>query len=123
MSRKTVAGLTADPTVQKIAVELFGKTYFLCFDFNALARTEELTGINMLAAADLRDMTATQFRALLYAALLKYQPEVQLEQVGDLINNDTAEKLGKAVEDAYQASAPEPEDGKQSPNAESPEQN
>jgi hypothetical protein len=105
----------------KVSVELDGKSYGLAFDFNALARAEELTGLNMLKALDFQGLSATTFRALLFASLLKLQPEVTLEEVGSLIQYAKLPDLYKAVARAYTESQPEPEPA--SPNVEQPEQN
>jgi hypothetical protein len=85
MSNKTVANTALDPTLPKTEIELKGKKYFLCYDFNAIAVAENLSGINMLTAIDFQKLDAGKLRALLFAALLKLQPELTLEAVGDLM--------------------------------------
>lgn len=102
------------PTLPQVSIELNGQKYGLCFDFNALAHAESATGLNMLQALDFQGLSATTFRALLFASMLKLQPEITLEQVGNLIQYGTLPELYKAVARAYTESQPEPE--QESPN-------
>jgi hypothetical protein len=108
MTRKTVAGTPADPTVKFATVEIDGKTYSLAYDFNAIATAESVTGINLFKAlSTLTDLTATQFRGLVYAGLLKAHPEITLEQAGSIIRFDTMVPLQEKLAEAYKNSMPE----------------
>lgn len=104
---KSVSGTTSDPTIPKVSVELSGKEYSLCFDFNAIAQAESLTGLNLLTALDLRSLNASMLRALLFAALLKLQPEMTLEQAGALITLTQASKVTAALVKAYSEAQPD----------------
>lgn len=119
MTKKNVV---VDPTLPKVPLELDGKKYFLVFDFNAVVIAESLTGLNLLNALDLRNLSASSTRALLYAALLKVQPDLTLEAVGNLITEagrkGEVNKIPKALVKAYLESQPEEE---KDPNAQTPE--
>lgn len=104
----------ADPVTPKTTVEVASKKYHLTFSFNALAVAEELTGLNLLTSLSLDKLSAQMFRALLFAALVEYQPEITLEKAGDLITPATATLLSEALGHAFAASNPDAET--QSPN-------
>jgi hypothetical protein len=113
-----------DPTLPKVPLELAGKKHFLCFDFNAIATAEQLTGLNLIRALRSDEWSALQLRALLYSALLKLQPDVTLEDAGALINIKTMAKVTNAIVEAFTESHPEPEKGEKAeadPNVETPE--
>ena len=64
-------------------VEIAGKAYRLCYCMNALCRLEEKAG------GTLEQMMSRQFsavRLLLWAALLRYQPETTIEGAGEIID-------------------------------------
>jgi hypothetical protein len=100
--KKTVANTPIDPTTPKVKITLGGTDYFLAWDFNALALAENMTGINMLEAMTFQGVGAVKLRALFYAALLKYQPDITLEQAGSLIPLQTeATQLMQALAECY----------------------
>lgn len=103
MAKKhTIANTPLDPTVAKTEITLNGKKFYLAYDFNALAVSESLTGLNMLSAIDMRNLDAQKLRALLYAALLKFQPEMTLEMAGCLMPPVTGfSALAKALAETY----------------------
>jgi hypothetical protein len=118
MSKKSVANTPDDPTLPKVPVEVNGRKYFLAFDFNGLAKAEALTGLNLLTSLDFTGLTASQFRALLFAAVSKYQPDLTLDEVGALIRPATVGKLTDALTRAFTDSSAEPETP--SPNVPTP---
>lgn len=98
----------ADPTVRYAKLKLDGETYSLAFDFNAMALAEEMSGLNLLQALrSLRDLSVSQTRALLYAALLKKQPKMTLVQAGDLLNFRTLPLITAALGEALAHMMPE----------------
>lgn len=108
-----------DPTLPKVDVTVGGKKYFLCFDFNALAVAEDATGLNLLRSLDFQNLSAKTFRALLFAALLRQQPDMTLEAAGSLITASSAPKLTEALVRAYMESNPEADESESAPkNAE-----
>lgn len=120
MSKNKVVGTPADPTVPKVPVEVNGTTYSLCFDFNGLAVAEKESGLNLLTGIDLQKVSATQLRALIFAALVKFQPEITLETVGSMLTYANVPMFSEALAKALAASFPEPE--AEPKNAEEPQE-
>lgn len=118
-TKNKVFGTPADPTLPKVPVEINGRKLYLCFDFNGLAKAEELAGINLLTGIDLQKVSATQLRALLFAALLKFQPDITLEQVGAMLTYANVPKFSEALAKAFTVSNPEPAEDEH-PNAMEP---
>jgi hypothetical protein len=114
-----------NPTINWTKVNLNGIEYKLCFDFNALAKAEEETGIDMLKAVRFDHMTALQYRALLYCALLKNHPTLSIEDAGNLcttaFENGTLKTITDAILSAYGMSMPEPKEEQE--KKDSPESN
>jgi len=110
MARRNVSGTVADPTVQFVKVTLNDQEWSLCYDFNAIAEAERLTGLNLLqgiAGVLLHTFTALQFRALLYAALLKAHPNTTILDAGALLTIDSMPIIRRALMDAYGVAMPE----------------
>lgn len=78
MTETTVAGTTADPNVEYVPLKLGKREYQLCYDFDAIARAEDITGMPLLLGVDWHNMKSRELRALLYAAALKAQPDAKL---------------------------------------------
>lgn len=76
--------------VAKLAIEGLPPLDLL-YDFNILADTEELTGVNMLTAIGHLDgnMGAKELRALLYGLTRMDHPNVTLSQLGKYLRQDT----------------------------------
>jgi hypothetical protein len=116
MPKKTVS----NPTTPRVPLDIDGKpTLYLCYSFNAIAQAESLTGLNLLAGLTSR-LSASQLRALLYAAALTHQPKLTLEEAGDYISHWNQDKVYLALSKAYGESNPEPEEGEAHPNAPEP---
>lgn len=80
----------------------YGKgVYKLQFDFNELVRVENLTGLNLLAFADM--MSAGQTRGHVFAALVTHHPKVTMEEVGELLTKARVDVL-EALEELYETS-------------------
>ena len=107
--RPTVAGTAADPTIEFAKLKVDGKEYRLVYDFNAIAEAEDICGCNLLQGMFRMggEWSAKQIRGLLYAALRIAQPEITLEQVGDLVRLDTLVSIPTALIEAYNLSMPE----------------
>ena len=106
---KTVAGTPQDPTIKFVEVELNGKAFKLCYDFNSIAIAESLTGTNLLAAITLTSITANQFRGLFYASLLKAQPKITLADIDGLLTLPNTGKIYDAISRTWEAAMPKPE--------------
>lgn len=123
MKTKTVHNTPTDPTLPKVSITIDGMEYFLAWDFNALAKGEEITGENLLQSMSFENISATRLRSLFYVSLLKFQPEITEEKAGELGGQVNAGAIMRAIVEAYTGSMPEAEDeaeGK-SPNAGTPE--
>lgn len=107
--RLSVVGvLGKDKTLPNVPLTLNGTTYHLCYSFNGIAVAEELTGLELLAGSmDLQNMNASRFRAMLYASLLKGQPKITIDEVGDLINPKSIPEIVTALVHAWTGSRPE----------------
>jgi len=120
MSKKPA--IPINPTLPKVSIEVNGATYYLAFDFNALCVAEEATGQNLLQRVfDLRDMPSRTFRAIFYAALLKVQPEMTVEQAGALITPGNFDTIYPKLVEAWLESVPKQDDKSPDPNGETPE--
>lgn len=119
--KNTVTGTTADPILHFTDVRLNGKTYKLIYDFEAVAKAEDLTGIPLLVGVDWGHINARRIRAMLFASLLKACPELKLEDVTKLINVRNLPKIERALIDAWVTSTPEAEDEKENPPQPDPE--
>ena len=64
-------------------VEIAGKAYRLCYCMNALCALEDEAGGTL---DNLMSKQFTAVRLLLWAALLRYQPEMTIEGVGEIID-------------------------------------
>lgn len=77
----------------------------LRYGMNALAKIEDITGKSLMSL-DLASVSIKDLLAIVYAGLYHEDKELTLEQVGDLIDdysnlNEVAEKVGKALTEAF----------------------
>jgi hypothetical protein len=107
MAKKTVAGTADDPTIPYTKLTLKGTDYKLCYSFNAIAKAEAETGLNMFQGLNLQALNAIQLRAMLWASLLTAHPDITLEEAGALIASPTHCNLAlSAIAEAWSASMP-----------------
>lgn len=92
------AGL--DPTLPDVSLTIKDKTYSLVFDFNAIVEAERVTGTNLLDKV-LGSIDAKSLRGLLWASLIKAQPNITIEQAGDLITLHNASRIREAIVTAW----------------------
>lgn len=109
MPETTVANTAADPTLQFTELKLGKKTYKLCFDFDAIARAEEMTGMPLMAGVDFSNVGIRRVRAMLYASALKAQPEATLDEFTRLITPASIKKIERALVEAWVASVEQEE--------------
>ena len=88
------------------------KTFRLSFDFNALARIEEQTGLDMLNVFGIwTKMSATVLSAMFWAAALAHHPEYDspegLVAMRSYLDHDNAERTVEALWQAYLLFLPE----------------
>ena len=70
-----------DPTLPDVQLTIGGKDRKLCYDFAAIVQAEKLTGINLMRAASFQNLSFSDVRGLLYAALLHDDPKLTLEEL------------------------------------------
>lgn len=102
-----------DPTLPDVSLILGGKERKLCFDFNAICLATQSTGINLMRAM-VSGFDAPSLRGLLWASLVRDEPELTLDQVGALIQARNIPIIQKALMTAWFASVDdgEPAEGK-----------
>ncbi|MFC6644139.1 hypothetical protein ACFQBQ_00740 [Granulicella cerasi] len=92
-----------NPLLPTVYLDIAGKKRKLLFDFNAIIKVEELTGINLLQAV-VSDLEAKNIRALLYASLLHDEPNLTIEEVGSWITLKNLANIRTAINTAWFAS-------------------
>lgn len=113
MAKSKVADkLGQDPTLPDVELVVNGKTYKLAFDFNAICVAEKQTGVNLLTSI-VDEITANSLRGLLFAALLKDQPDMTIEHAGALITPSNMGAVRTAVVTAWFGSVQSTEEGKE----------
>ena len=111
-SKVQVAGvLGLDPTLPDVSLVVGDTTYRLAFDFNACALVQAQTGINVFAQSGSEDFNPLHFRAMFWAALVKDQPEMTINDAGALITPKTLPAIAAAVHQTWAASQAEPVEG------------
>lgn len=96
-----------DPTLPRVPITLNGNEYHLVYDFNAIARAEELSGLNLFGSFDFSRLTATKFRAMLFASLLKENSKITLEECGLFITARNLADITIKMVEAWHGSRPE----------------
>ena len=99
-----------DPTLPDVTLEIGGKERQLAFDITSIITVEKLTGINLMDAV-LGDVSITALRAVLFAALMKDDESLTLDQVGHWINHVNFGVIQQAIFAAWYGSLPKPVEG------------
>jgi hypothetical protein len=94
----------------EVEIESGGNKYKLRMDFNAMCEFEDVTGVNAMDAfADFEKgkISVKNMRAMMYAFLKRHQPDITLDQAGEILS----ENMGalEAVVSAAMPSAKETE--------------
>ena len=114
----TVAGTPADPTVRYVPLKLGGTTYQLCFDFDAIARAEEMTGMELLFGVNWSRINAKRMRAMLVACMLKAHPDITPEKLTRHITHKNLFAINEALVAAWVNSTPDADDEENPPEPE-----
>jgi hypothetical protein len=109
--KTTVANTPSDPTLTFTELKLGAKTYKLCFDFDAIARAEEITGMPLMAGVDFGNVGVKRVRAMLYASSLKAQPNVTLNDFTRHITPANIGRIEKALLEAWVACVAKEDEG------------
>lgn len=110
-----LTGTPADPTLEFVELTLKGTTYRLCFDFEAMARAEEETGLSLILGLDYKALRITQIRGLFRAAALKAHPDLTLAETTKLVTPVTASRIAAAVMAAWLKTLAESEGDSENP--------
>jgi len=89
-----------------IPIELDKKRNFL-YDLNAMISFEEITGKNTLQGINPADLSAKDFRALVWACLIHEDKELTLEQVGAMFHSRNMDEMANRLSAALEAAIPE----------------
>lgn len=98
-----------DPTLPNVEIIFSQATYHLAYDFNAIVKAEQVTGVNLLSSA-VGEITATSLRGLLWASLLPENPDMTIEEVGSLIKPSNVGTIRKAITTAWFGSVKDKDD-------------
>jgi len=87
----------------------------LRYGMNALAKIEDITGKSLMAL-DLKNVGVKDLLAIVYAGLYHEDKDLTIEAVGDLIDeysdlNEVADKVGKALTEAFGKTKGKPTQG------------
>jgi hypothetical protein len=75
----------------EVDVEAAGVTYKLRMDFNAMCEFEDITGVNAMdafAAFEKGNISVKNMRAMMYAFLKRHQPNVTLDEAGEILSEN-----------------------------------
>ncbi|WP_052731802.1 GTA-gp10 family protein [Devosia geojensis] len=98
-----------NPLRGEVALEVEGETYTLCLDINAIIEVENLLDIGIAEVAGLFSepgrVRAGYVRAMLWAALQRHHPHIELRMAGDLLVKvglaRVIETLGETLDAAF----------------------
>jgi hypothetical protein len=88
-------------------------TFELLYDFEAIARAEEITGRSLLMGftqKDIRKPTIPLVRAMLFAGLLPKEPEITLAEASAFVTRKSIYEIWAKVLDAWVIAMAPPED-------------
>lgn len=109
--------------VDPVKITIGDKDRFLIFDMNTMFNFENQTGKNILqqniwAKPNIRDpkkpipiISATDFRALLWACLLRDDPDLTIEQVGSWVDNSNMVVVTDLLLEIYNKGIKTPDKG------------
>lgn len=96
----------AEQPLDDVSLEIGGKERQVTFDMLAILKAESVTGVNLLTAS-VDDLSASNARALLYASLLKDDPDVSIDEVTSWIKPKNVAIIVTAVRAAWFGVLPE----------------
>jgi hypothetical protein len=87
------------------------KERHLLLNLNAMCAFEEVTGKNMLQQETMRELSAKDLRAMLWACLLHEDEALKLEDVGAMIHAGNMEEISDKLAATWGAAMPETKEG------------
>ena len=112
----------SDPTQPVTKLTIGKKEYALEFDFDLIAKAEDLIERPLITGLSQRDVTSPKIstvRGMLYAALLRNHPDVTFDQVKEFVTPKSLRTIWEAVVIAYGKFCADPEDSENPPAAQS----
>lgn len=108
----------ANPQKDEVSVEVDGRTYTLVFNFSAMVAAEskaEAIGLKHTTWEQIFEQvqstrSARYIRLIIWAMLIKYHPDMSLEQAGQLIDSLTIQELSHVFASGQNAVTPDPKD-------------
>ncbi|MDB5540524.1 MAG: hypothetical protein JWQ89_2251 [Devosia sp.] len=99
----------ANPIRGEVDITVGGKTYTIKLGRNALASVEGLLGRGFpeIAQSLTSDPQIVVMRAILWAGLQRYHPELDLMQVGDLMDEAGDDLIGEKIGEALRITFPQ----------------
>ena len=74
------------------------KAWKLCYDYRALAKIEQATGLDIKKIEDWKDLSSGKhFPTIVWGGLNRFNPEVTLDEVMDILNPDAQRLLSDAI--------------------------
>jgi hypothetical protein len=98
-------------------LELMGKRYVLCYDFNAMSIIQEETGRNPFGEDMWEDLGPKEIVAFLHGFLNTYHPELTKKDVGRMIHFNNAKYVMEQLMDAWDKAIPDKDEAQQNPNS------
>jgi hypothetical protein len=75
------------------------KSWKLCYTYRAIAKIEESTGLDLKKYDDFQKITSAQFPKIVLGGLEKFNPEVTLEEVLEVLNPEAQGAIREVVFD------------------------
>lgn len=101
----------ATPNVKRVTIDL-DRPRVLLLNLNAYCLAEEITGRNYMKSIE--DLSFKDIRALLFAGLKHEDPNLTIENVGEMIDVNNLSVVSDALSAAFVTSMPAPEDATKS---------
>ena len=100
MSNSVAGKPGQDPTLPNVELTCGKATFHLAYDFNAIVKAEQATGVNLLSSV-VGEINASSLRGLLWASLLPENPDMTLDQAGKLIKPANIPTIRQAIVTAW----------------------
>ena len=96
---------------------ILDKERHLLLDLNAMCHFENITGKNIMQGLGASELTAKDFRALLWACLYHEDKDLTIEAVGGMIHSGNLDDITNNLAKAWDVAMPEAEEEKEDPLA------
>lgn len=97
--------IEGNPTAPVVTVRL-DRERRLSLDFNAIVKIEGKTGRNLLVKRGWANLSGADLLTFVWAGLLREDPELRIEQVGEMIHLGNYPEMLAAISEAWEVAAP-----------------